>query len=286
MKVLVLGGTGNVGRPLALELVTRGVPVRVASRGSGHGLPPGAELARVELDDPATFAAALEGVDRVFFMSRTGEARPLEVGLSMLKAMQLAGVRHVVDMTGLGVERNEALPLRQLELAFERSGLSWTHLRPNFFFQNFCAGALRAGLLERDELAVAVGEARISFVDARDIAAVALEALLDRSLAGRGLAITGAVGVTHHDIAQAIGEATGRPIRFRALTDDQARVDLAATGLSSERIEARLRFLALAKTGALAASSPDVAEVLARPPISLQTFARDHAACWTGGTPS
>ncbi len=282
MHVLVIGGTGTVGRHLVKDLAQRGVNVRVGTRSpsSAANLPPGVTPVHFEFDRPETFVPALAGVRGVFLMASAGEQRPLEVGLRVLAAMREVGVQRVVNMTGLGIERNEAQPLRQLELAVERSGLRWTHLRPNFFLQNFCTGALRGQIVERGELAVAAGDARISFVDARDIAAVAAEALVSNSLADRALAVTGAVAVTYAEIAQALTEATGRRVAYRPLDEEEARRELAAAGLAAERVEARLGFLRLARSGAFASISPDVEAVLGRAPRSVRQFATDCAATW------
>jgi uncharacterized protein YbjT (DUF2867 family) len=163
--------------------------------------------------------------------------------------------------------------------------MAFTHVRPSYFLQNFCSGPLRAGIALRDEIAVAAGDAAISFVDARDIAAVAAEALSSPRHESRAYAVTGGAAVTHAEIAEAIAEARGRPVTYRALSEDEARRALAADGLPPERIAQRLGFLAVARTGALSAVSPDVEAVLGRAPISLRAFARDHAALWRKEVP-
>ena len=279
MTVLVLGATGTIGRHLAQFLADRGVSTRLATR-TPHLLrdaPRGAEAVGFNFDRPETHEPALAGVERAFLLLRTGEPRRLEVGRSLLGSMKAAGVRHVVLLTGYGVDAHETSPMRRLELSLETSGMAHTHLRPSYFMQNFCVGALREGIVKRDEIAVAAGDAAISFIDARDIAAVAAEALSSNAHENRAYDLTGGAAVTHADIARTIGVAAGRAIGYRARTDAEARIELAAAGLPSQAIDTRLMFLAQARTGAFARTTSVVAEVTGRPPRTFDAFAQDHA---------
>jgi uncharacterized protein YbjT (DUF2867 family) len=178
----------------------------------------------------------------------------------------------------MGVEARAEFPLRKLELHLERSGMAFTHVRPNYFLQNFCSGPLLDGIRARGEISVPMGDGAVSFVDVRDISAVVVEALVDDAHRNAAYTVTGAEAVTHHDIAAAISDATGRRVRYRSGSEAEERAALAAAGASPERIERRLGFLALARGGALSTLSTDVAKVLGREPITLRAFARDHAA--------
>jgi uncharacterized protein YbjT (DUF2867 family) len=285
MEILVIGAAGTVGRHLTSILARRGAAVRAATRNpqSLADLGAVARVVEFDFDRSLTFAAALDGVDRAFLMARPGDPRPDVTAAPLVAAMRRAGVRHVVHMTGMGVDRREDLPLGRLERAIEGSGMAFTHLRPNYFLQNLAAAPLVDGIRERGEIALAAGDARIAFVDARDIAAVAAEALVTEAPRDAAYTLTGGEAVSYDDVARAIAAAARRPVRYTARTDGAARAALAAAGLSPELIERRLGFLALARSGALATPSPDVARVLGRPPISLAEFARDHAAAWVAG---
>lgn len=286
MNVLVIGATGTLGRLLVPALLDRGARVRAATRHPRpRTLPSGALGVAFDLERPETFRDALGDADRVFWMTRPNDERPDATAAPFLEEMRRAGVRHVVDLSGMGIENLDQLPIRKLEKAIESSGIPFTHVRPNYFFQNFLAGALFDGIVERSEIAVAAGDAAISFVDAQDIAAVAATALVDDSLRGQALTVTGPAAVTHAEIAAAIARATERPVRYRALSDDEARVALRESGLPPERIERRLAFLAVARSGAFAGVSPDVERVLGRAPRSLEAFVREHAARWILGAP-
>lgn len=285
MDCFVIGGTGTVGASLVRRLAALGHCVRVGTRRPEHVGKLPAQARAVVFDLDLVRDADFVGVDRVFCMVPRGVASTPERGAQLFLTLRRAGVAHVVLMTGLGVDKAVGSPMQRFEASLRESRLPHTIVRPNYIFHNFCAGPLREGIVRRDEIAVAVGDARVAFVDARDIAEVAAAALIDDVWAGRAFDLTGPSAVSHAEIAAAIARAVQRPILFRALSDAEARIELAAAGLPPERIEARLSFLAIARRGLLAEVSPDVQTVLGRAPRSLHTFATDHASDWLKESP-
>jgi uncharacterized protein YbjT (DUF2867 family) len=281
---LVVGSTGNVGAHLVTALLAAGVHVRAATRDPSRArFPSGVEPTALDLDRPDGFASACSGVDRAFVMARTGDERADESCIPLIEALRRAGARHVVLLTGMGIERMPDAPLRKVELYVEASGLDWSFVRPNWFLQNFLAPGVRDELVARGVVTAPMGDARVAFVDARDVAAVAAEAIVG---AGTGAhrnvayALTGDDAQSHFEIAAAIAAATGRSIRYAPRTDEEERARLLAAGASEARVARRLAFLALARSGACATISGDVARVLGRPPRSLAQFTRDHADAW------
>lgn len=285
MNCFVIGGTGTVGALVVGRLASLGHRVHVATRDPARigALPEGGRAVAFQLERVS--AADFAGVDRVFCMVPRGVALSRDQEASLVSALSGARVTRVVLMTGLGVDRALGSPLHRLEGALRQSGLAHAIVRPNYIFQNLCAGVLREGIVRRDEIAVPVGDGLISFVDARDVADVAAAALLDDRTGDPAFDLTGPAAVSHGDLATAIGRAVGRAIRYRPLSDDEARVELAAAGMPSHAIEARLGFLALARRGLFASVSTDVERVLGRPPRGLASFAADHVLSWSKETP-
>ncbi|MFO0660629.1 MAG: NmrA family NAD(P)-binding protein [Polyangiaceae bacterium] len=273
MNIAVIGGTGTVGRRLVAWLTESGHRVRALGRSTGF-----------DLDQPTTWGRAFDGAERAFYITRHGEADPERLGSAIFEAMRASGVRGVVNLTGFGVDKNPDSPMRRLELALEKSGLAFTHLRPSYFMQNFCTGRALRDIQERGQIAMAAGDAHFSYIDARDIAAVAGVALTTGAHTGEALNLTGGKSVTHGEIAEILSQATGRTIRYHALSDEEERERCVAEGLPAARIETRLAFLAVARTGAFARVWNDVHLVLRRPPISFESFAHDHAKRWKAVT--
>ena len=281
--ILVIGSTGAVGSLVVAELARAGLAVRAATRDPAS-FRPGCEgmVHPVELDfeRPETWPAALAGVERVFLMVRPGDDHADRYGLPLVDEMQRSGVAHVTTLSAMGMERLPEAALHKIERHVEKRGLAFAHLRPNFFMQMLAGGAIGKRIRERGEIRIPAGEARLSYVDARDVAAVAARTLTDAALAGRGYTLTGGESLSLEEIAAKVSKAAGRSIHYVSLSEDEARRDLAASGFPPAWIERLIGFYRLVRLGACAPISPDVATVLGRPPISMDSFARDHAPAW------
>jgi uncharacterized protein YbjT (DUF2867 family) len=284
-SILVVGATGAVGAQLVAELRRRDETVRGASRDpesarrrSGDG---GVEWVRFDLEQPATFAAALDDVDRVFLIARPGDDEPERVALPLVEEMRRRGVKQVANLSAMGAGERADFGLRKVELALEASGLLWTHLRPNWFMQVLSAGPLAAGLRATGALGMPAGPARISYVDVRDVAAVAATVLVAPGHEGRAYTLTGGESLDGDAVVHALSTACGRTLRYEPLDDEEAaRAALQSGGLGPARVERLIGFYRLVRAGACAPVSPDVAAVLGRPPIAFARFAADHADRW------
>jgi uncharacterized protein YbjT (DUF2867 family) len=283
-RILVLGATGTVGGHLVERLGTRGLTVRAATRRYEQARARNwrVEWARLDLERPETFAPALDGVRSVFMIARPGDEHADEVGLPFVRAMRAAGVRHVVNLTAMGTEVAGHVPaLRRIELALEESGMAFTHLRPNFFMQIFSTPPLQLAIRGDGALRLPAGDAKLSLIDARDIAAVAEAALTSPAHHNRAYTLTGDEAIDHAAVARQIGETVGRPVRYDALDEATAAHELAAAGFPTARIERLARFYRLVRSGACAPVSPDVRSVLGRPALTFAQFARDHRSAWS-----
>lgn len=279
--ILVLGATGTVGSELVRLLTAAGEPVRAASRSrSPRPTTSGARFVPFDLEDPATFDEALRGVDRVFLIARPGDDEPQRVAAPFLAALRRHGVQRVVNLSALGVEMREDFGLRKVERMLEAEGLAVTHLRPNFFMQIFTTPPLGPGIQASRAIRLPAGEARLSFIDARDIAKVAAHALTHPGTEGQGYALTGPAALSHADVAQAISEATGVTVHYEALSEEAARTAITASGLSPERAERLIGFYRLVRQGFCAPVSDAVERLLGHPAADFASFARDHAAAW------
>lgn len=270
---LVLGASGLVGGHVVQGLVARGCAVRCAGRRPREG------WVRFDLTDPATFGPALAGVDRVFLVARPGDDAPQVVAAPLIEAMARAGVAHVVNLSAMGAELRPEFGLRKAELLLEASGMAFTHLRPNWFMQVFTVPPLGPLLAATGTLALPAGDARLSFVDARDVADVAVAALLEERLRGTGLTLTGPEALDHEAAVREIARATGRPFRYHAQTDDEARAALSRS-FDPARVERLVGFYRLVRAGACAPVTSDVERATGRPARRFAPFCDEHRAAW------
>jgi uncharacterized protein YbjT (DUF2867 family) len=228
--ILVLGATGTVGREVLARLVARHEPVRVATRDPSRSL--GAEAVCFDFERPETFGPALHGADRVFLIARPGDERADVFTIPLIDEMKRHHVRHVVNLSAMGTERaDHTVALRKIELYLERSGIGFSHLRPNFFAQVFSTGSLLAGIRASGIIALPAADARISFIDALDVADVAVAALTGSEHAGKAYTLTGERVIDHADVARMISTASGRTVRYVPLEEEDARERLRRVGL-------------------------------------------------------
>ncbi|MEU9352366.1 NAD(P)H-binding protein [Streptomyces griseoloalbus] len=219
--VLVTGATGTTGSRTAAQLLAAGHRVRAAGR--RDAALPGAEAARFDWYDPATHDAALTGTDRVYLLPPVGDPDPAAVMLPFLDRARTRGIRRAVLLSSSAVpEGGPAVGLvhQALPSLFDE----WAVLRPSWFMQNFTGAHLHATTIrETGTFATAAEDGRVAYVDADDIAAVAVRALTDTDAPNTDLVLTGPEALTHDDIATILTAVTGRPVTHRRLTHAQAR---------------------------------------------------------------
>ncbi|MFE6175689.1 NAD(P)H-binding protein [Streptomyces sp. NPDC056464] len=223
---LVIGATGTTGSRTAARLSAAGRRVRAAGR---RATPvPGADAVRFDWYDPATHGDALDGADRVYLVPPIGDPEPASVMLPFLRQARSAGVRRAILLSSSAIpaggpavgEVHRALP-----------GLfdEWAVLRPSWFMQNFTGAHTHAdGIREHGVIRTATGKGRVGFVDADDIAAVAVHALTDEQAPDTDLILTGPEALSHDDVAAIVTEVTGRPVAHHHLAYDDMRDRLAA----------------------------------------------------------
>ncbi|GAA5157750.1 SDR family oxidoreductase [Viridibacterium curvum] len=270
-KILVLGANGNVGRPLVQALLAKGERVKAASR-SGTAIG-GAEGAVFDYDKPETFATAFDGVDRAYVLLPGGNVNSRELLTPVIEALAARKVK-VVLQTALGVDADDSIPYRQVELALERSGTPCVILRPNWFadnFHNFWLGGILQG-----NIALPAGEGKTSFIDVRDIAASAAAVLTTHRFDGQAFNLTGATAHSYAEAATLIGSTIDKPVRYTAIDDETFVRNMVQIGLS----EAYARFLAMifypVREGWTAAVNDTVQTLTGQPARSLQDYLRDH----------
>lgn len=272
--VLVLGGTGTTGRRVAAGLAERSVTTRTATRAPRPDQP---HQIRFAWGDPATHAPAVRGVDALYLISPIGESDPESVVAPFLSLAREAGVRRVVLLGSSAVEEGEPGPGALYRLV--RTGFpEWAVLRPSWFMQNFTGDHPVATDIRTDgEIVTATGSGRVAFVDAADIAAVAVRALTDPTPHQTEHLITGPEALSYDAAADLIARITGRQVRHRSVTEAELTARLAATGGVPEEFAGLLAGLDTAiRGGAEDRVTSAVREVTGREPRSFAAFVAAH----------
>jgi uncharacterized protein YbjT (DUF2867 family) len=281
-KILVVGASGHVGQLVVEALSGRGAQVVATSRNpEKQAALAGVSWVSLNLSDPATFGPALQGVDKVFMLSPGGYAESDTLMRPLIGAIGAQpGVEHVVVMSAMGVEASEEIALRRFELAVEATGKAFTHLRPGWFMQNFETFWLPV-IQATGKILLPAGDATVSFIDARDIADVAVEVLLDPTPhAGKAYTLTGPQALTHAQVAGLLTEVSGRVIGYEDISEGAFSAMLTEAGLPSDYRELMLALFQTVRAGWASAISPDVPTILKRPARGFAAYAREAAAAW------
>ncbi|WP_394937989.1 NmrA family NAD(P)-binding protein [Psychromicrobium sp. YIM B11713] len=224
---LVVGATGNTGSRVTADLAALGLPVRAASR-KGTALA-GTEAVQFDWYNTETHTAALKGVKRLYLVPPVGDNDPAAVMLPFLAQAQEAGVQRAVLLSASAVEPGGpavGLVHQALPEIFEE----WAVLRPSWFMQNFIEAHPHAlSIREEGTIWSATDDGRVGFIDAADIAAVAVRALLDEPSLNTDLILTGPETLSYDDVASIVAAAIGHPVIHRRLSYQQMRDRIAAS---------------------------------------------------------
>jgi uncharacterized protein YbjT (DUF2867 family) len=282
--ILVTGATGNTGRAIVAELVRRGAPVRAMVRAEADRgkLPAGVAVAVADFDDPAAIATALRGTRRAYLVTPSSErAEAQQQGFADLAAQ--AGVGHLVVLSQLAADEKSPVRFLRYHAAAERHiedlGIGYTFLRPNLFFQGLLPFA--PVIAAEGRFYAPIGDARVSAVDVRDIAAVAAAALTETGHEGATYTITGPEAITHADMAAALTSALGRDVAFADVPPEMFAGSLRGI-LPPWQIDGLLEDYAHYRRGQAAAVSPAVEKITGKRATDIRQFARDYAQAFTG----
>jgi uncharacterized protein YbjT (DUF2867 family) len=268
---LVLGGTGKTGRRVAARLSARGVPTRIGSR--SHTPP-------FDWEDRTTWASALRDVESVYVSYYPDLAVPGAVDAVGAFAEQAAagGIRRLVLLSGRGEEEAQLG-----ERAVQDSGCEWTIVRASWFSQNFSESYLLEPVLD-GEVALPVTDVVEPFIDAEDVADVAVAALTEVGHAGQVYEVTGPRLLTFAQAVREIAKASGREVRFVPITMEQYASALAEHGVPEEVVSLLTYLFTDVLDGRNAHLTDGVARALGREPRDFADYARATAGTgiWGG----
>lgn len=282
--ILVTGATGNTGRAVVDALVERAAPVRAMVRAEADRsrVRAGVDVVVGDFDETAAVAQALEGAEKAYLVTPSSE-RAEEQQTRFADLAAAAGIRHLVVLSQLGSVEDSPVRFLRYHAAVERHvrelGIGYTFLRPNLYFQGILtfAGSIAA----EGRFFAPIGDATVSAVDVRDIAAVAAVALTEAGHEGATYTLTGPEAITHAQIAAALTAALGRTVTFIDVPPE-AFADGIRGMLPPWQVDGLLEDYAHYRRGEASAVSPAVAEITGAAPRGIGQFARDYAAAFAG----
>ncbi len=268
-RTLVLGGTGKTGRRVVERLKARGMPTRVGSR---SGEPP------FDWEDEGTWAPALRDVESVYvsYYPDLAVSGSVEAVRAFTELAVESGVRRLVLLSGRGEPEAERAE-RVVREVSEKAGAEWTILRSTWFMQNFSEDYMLEHVLS-GEIRLPAGDVPTPFLDADDIAEVAVAALTEEGHADQLYELTGPRSLTFAEAAAEISKATGRKIRYVPVSLEEHATEAAGHGVPAEVVELLTYLFAEVVDGRNASTTDGVRRALGREPKDFTDYARETAA--------
>jgi uncharacterized protein YbjT (DUF2867 family) len=285
-KILITGATGNIGTELTRYLSSRQVPFTAMIRSRKDAVlfadMPTATVIVGDFNDEKSLFAALTGIDRAFLLTNSSaEAEAQQC--NFVKAASKAGVGHIVKLSQWAADVHS--PVRFLryhavvENLIRESGMAYTFLRPNLFMQGLLG--FRDTIIHQNKFFGAIGEAKISLVDTRDIAAVAAAALTGTGHENKIYNITGPEALSHQELADNLSKVLGRHIQFVDVPSEALLQMLLGVGFPQWQAEGLVEDYAHYKRGEAQAIADGVFEATGLLPRSFDLFAGDYAALFS-----
>jgi uncharacterized protein YbjT (DUF2867 family) len=233
--ILVIGGRSKIGSALIAGLLDRGQSVRALARRSEDrtGFPHGVEVVAGDLADPDSLARAMDEIKKAFLLCGP---TPDEVALNRnaIDAAAAAGVELLLRSSILGSDPGSPSAFMrdhgECDAYLREAGVPYAIVRPNMFLQNVPESTIPS-IDESGTFYANAGDARISMVDTRDVAAVAAVLLTEPGHAGDELDVTGPEALDYHDVAARLSNSLGRDVTYVDVPDDAVRTALAGYGM-------------------------------------------------------
>lgn len=264
-KTLVVGGRGKTGRRVAQRLMQRGLEAKIGSRSADVPF---------DWEDRSTWAAAVRDVGSVYLTFQPDLARPgsaAKVG-AFARLARDSGVTRLVMLSGRGEPEAQ-----RAERALRDTFAGATIVRSSWFAQNFSESFLLEPVLA-GEIALPAGAAAEPFVDADDIADIAVSALTDDTHQGRLYEVTGPRLLTFADVAAEITHATGHDVRYLPITASEFATALLHEHVPEDIVRLMVDLFTVTLDGRNAYVTDGVRRALGRAPRDFAHYARDAAA--------
>lgn len=274
--ILVTGGTGTTGRRVSAQLSERGIRYRVATRS-----PSAKNHIRFDWTVEATWAEALKGVKSIYLVAPSGVAEPLPVMIPFMELAIRNGIKRFVLLSASSLDAGG--PMMGAVHAWLRDHApEWVVLRPTWFMQNFSDGQHLATIRDEGAIYTATDEGRIGFIDAEDIAAVAVEALTQAECVSGDMILTGPAALSYDAVAQTLSNVLKHPVKHYPLSvDELAARHVAQSGLPKAYAQTLARMDADIAAGSEDRVTDAVTGMAGRPAHTLEEFIAANAGVWT-----
>jgi uncharacterized protein YbjT (DUF2867 family) len=279
-RILVTGATGTVGTEILDQLKNK-----ANVRACYHSRKPdvdGVEWVELDYSKPKTIEAAFKNIDRAFLLTPFSD-KTVEFVKILVKYAKKANVNNIVRSSAMGADKDAPHNIGrwhwQAEQLVKESGISYTIIRPAFFMQNFI-NSYGKSIREQNSIYSSAGNGKAGFIDARDVALVAVGVLTGKGHENKIYELTGPEAISYAETAGILTEVLGRKIDYIDLTEENARKSFEKSGLPEWMIEAFLGLNNFIKNGYAATLTHDVEKVIGKKPRTFKQFVKDYASAF------
>ncbi|MDF5713669.1 MAG: SDR family oxidoreductase [Rhizonema sp. NSF051] len=282
LKILVTGATGNVGREVIRLLLNQNCHVCAAVKNLDNAkqiLGSNVHYIPFDFTNSNTWASAFVGVNKLFLVRPPALANVRKDIAPALRAAKQAKVEQIVFLSILGADRNSFVPHSKIERYIEQLGIPAIFLRASFFMQNLNT-VHREDIKTRGELFMPAGNGKTSFIDVRDIAAVAVRTLVEDGHSQGAYTLTGGEALTYYEVADIFTAVLGKPIRYINPSVLSFVAQMFARRLPLSFVFIMAAIYTTARLGLADSITLDVEQLLLRPPLTLRQYIEDYQQFW------
>jgi uncharacterized protein YbjT (DUF2867 family) len=295
--ILVTGATGTVGSEVVKQLVSSSssssdnndIIIRAAFHSQNkadifkqYNNKKTVQIVNMDYNKSETIADALNHVDKLFLLNLP--APNMAVYSNLVKEIRkYGGINHIVKLSSMAAEETGFETIigrihREEEKIIEESGIPSTFLRPGSFMQNF-VNFLGQTIKTQNAFYLPAGDGKVSFVDARDIAAISVRALTNgnQQYIGKAYAITGQEAISYRQAAEILSKEVGRRISYVDIPEEDARKGMKESAMDDWVVDAIMEFYSIIRTGHASQTTNVVEQITGRKPIPFSQFAKDYA---------
>lgn len=277
--ILIAGATGTNGRMLTNLLAGAGYQVRALVRNLDRAqslVQPNVQLYEGDLASPSSLDGAFDGVDRAFVLT-TIVPSTVELFQNFFDAAKRTTGAHVVKFSALGAGYANSVVQQQhtdSDEALIASGLPYTILRPNSFYQNMLWSA--ESIKASGQFYLPFGDAEQSLVDVRDLVAVVAKALTEDGFANQTYELVGPEGLSYYEIANQLSSLIGKEVTYVPISSEAALQGMVDSGMPEWTAKALAELYSVFATGEYAGTNDNVQQILGKSAITFEQWASDN----------
>jgi uncharacterized protein YbjT (DUF2867 family) len=295
ITILVIGATGTVGSEVVERLVSlssssnQNIVIRAAVHSQDKAdrfkqYNKTVQIVNMDYNNPESIRDALNNIDKLFLLTLPAP-NMTDVYSNLVKEIRKSGgINHMVMLSSMGAKTGLGTTIgrihREEEKIIEESGIPFTFLRPSAFMQNF-VNYFGQTIRTQNAFYLPAGDGKVSFIDARDIAAVSVQALTSNNhqqqYIGKAYTITGQEAISYGQAAEILSNEIAKRISYVDISEEHARNGMKESGMNNWLIDAIMEFYRIIKAGYASQTTNVVQQIIGRKPISFIQFAKDYA---------